>query len=432
MNAPMPLNSRYFNEKLMIRAAGAIIVMLLSAYVYRPIATMSFCVADDPWMLLVNKYAHPGAYTPQYFHQVFTRINDIQYSPLNTLVYSLIYKFNAYDPYYFHLFNFSLHMVNGLLVLLLARKILLGFAIPNAGIVAYFVYLLWCLHPLNVEPVVWISGSKILICTFLTLVSFNCFVSGFLHNKLLYYVVSMLFFVLSCFCKEQGIITPFMCLLFAVCYRLKRGPSWHIGQRATFFISLSLLFSIAFGVFTMYTVNELTKSNFVPVEAYPIGQRILLSFYCIRFYLINFLIPINLHYHYPFPIRPSGSLPLTYALFSLLFLSFCIFFALLIRKSRNFYFFTLCIGIFLLQIALELQIIPMTRPAIVADRYMYLPSFGLLLAGMHLLVNKCYFIFTNNKAQRLCAAFFIIYALYFTSYSNQLVKNWAQFNIVRQ
>jgi len=415
----------------MIWTAGIIIVLLLSAYIYGPLTLLGFCSADDPWMLLLNKYAHPESYSLQYLREVFTRINDIQYSPVNTLVYSLIYRFNAYDPYYFHLFNFCLHMANGIILLLLARRILSAFSIPNAGIIAYLVYMLWCLHPLNVEPVVWVSGSKILICTFLTLVSFYYFVKAFPQNNLRSYLISTLFFIASCFCKEQGIITPFMCLLFAVCYQLKRNGTWRVGQRATYFIVLSILFSAAFGVFTLYTVNDLPKSHFVPIAAYPLQQRIMLCFYCIRFYIMNFLFPYNLHLHYPFPIRSYESLPFVYVLFSLLFLSFCIFLMLLVRKSKDFYFYVLCLGIFLLQIFLELQIIPMTRPAIVADRYMYLPSFGLLLAGMHLLVNQCYILVKNRKAQRLCAAFFVIYILYFSTYSNQLVKNWANINLVK-
>jgi len=167
----------------MIWTAGIIIVLLLSAYIYGPLTLLGFCSADDPWMLLLNKYAHPESYSLQYLREVFTRINDIQYSPVNTLVYSLIYRFNAYDPYYFHLFNFCLHMANGIILLLLARRILSAFSIPNAGIIAYLVYMLWCLHPLNVEPVVWVSGSKILICTFLTLVSFYYFVKAFPQNN---------------------------------------------------------------------------------------------------------------------------------------------------------------------------------------------------------------------------------------------------------
>lgn len=125
---------------------------------------------------------HPEKYSFYYFDNIFHRISNIQYSPLNTFYYSLIYKINGYDPYYFHLANVIIHLINTLLVFLLSKQILRAFNIQGASYISLITSFLWGICAVNVEPVVWISGSKILISTFLTLVSFLCFIRGVIYK----------------------------------------------------------------------------------------------------------------------------------------------------------------------------------------------------------------------------------------------------------
>jgi hypothetical protein len=80
---------------------------------------------------------------------------------------------------------------------------------------------------------------------------------------------------------------------------------------------------------------------------------------------------------------------------------------------------------------LELQIIPMTRPAIMADRYMYLPSFSLILLAVSWVVNSFYKNIHHFLPQRLILMFILIMFFFFVTYSEQLVFNWSQFNIVK-
>ncbi len=64
-----------------------------------------------------------GKYDFHYLYGIFKKDFDIQYSPLNTLYYSLVYKINGFDPYYYHLFNIILHLANAILVFYVVRNI---------------------------------------------------------------------------------------------------------------------------------------------------------------------------------------------------------------------------------------------------------------------------------------------------------------------
>lgn len=111
---------------------------------------MNFSMQDDRWMLLRYSNVHPEHYSFAWLKSVFITYNENQYSPMNTLYFAAIYLINGFDPYYYHLFPVCLHIINVMLVFLLAKEIFLSFKINNWQLNAYLVCLLWAIHPLNV------------------------------------------------------------------------------------------------------------------------------------------------------------------------------------------------------------------------------------------------------------------------------------------
>jgi len=408
---------------------GLVTGILLSVYAFAPISDLGFAIPDDHWMLLKNEYVHPDSYNVTYFKIVFSRISNIQYSPLNTLYYSIVYKINGFDPYYYHMVNFLFHLFNTLLIYILTRKILKLFNIDNSMLIAYFVAVIWCVHPLNVETVTWISGSKIILCSFFTLLSFLFFVKAIPKEGVRYYVYSIIAFVLSCFLKEQAMITPFMFILTVICCQLNSRSEIKLSNRFKVFISFLIIGSLALCLFTL-EVNKIS-SDYKPIAIYPVFQRLLLIFYCLCFYLGSSLMPVNLHYHYPFPIDPYQDVPFWFYLYTIFLTALLIYLSVKVYQSGQRYFYLLLAGIFLSQISLELQIIPMTRPAIMADRYMYLPLFALLIIFLHLFINIVCNNMASGKYRKLLLLVPIVYALLLSIYSHGLTGEWAKLNLIR-
>lgn len=420
-----------FDRKTMEIIAGAAVILLIVCISYNHLIGLSFAKPDDRWMLLKNQLVHPEYFSLHYLFKTFTSFNDIQYSPVNTVYYYLIYQINGYDPYYYHIFSFLIHLLNALLIYLIAKDILEAFAIDNSTQVAWFTSLIWAIHPLNVEPVVWISASKIVLSSFFSLLSFLFFLKAFFSQKTKFFMISIFSFLISCFCKEQSIVTPMMYILFIACFRYTHDKQQFGSRKLYIYVAALLLISVIFGIITVIA-NGMNAVETSPITAYPLYQRIILSFYCLSFYIADQVVPLNLHYFYSFPIKPYEGMPLSFYLFPAAFLIFSAVIILLLRYVRSIYFYIFGIGIFCIQIGLVLQIIPMTRPAILADRYMYLPLFASTLLLVNLGINELYVKLTKTKYKTLVQLCFTGYVLYLTIYSNCLVSNWDHLNLIQK
>lgn len=400
--------------------------VLIFSYVFQPLTTLGFAKPDDHWMLLKNEWAQHMNIDMAYLKAVFTRVNQIQYSPVNTLYYNLVYRVNGFDPYYFHLSNLLVHFMNSVLIFVLVRKMLSIFSDSSNILTAYMVSLLWSIHPLNIEPVTWVSGSKILICTFLTLCALICFLKSLEKPGNAYLIYSAGFFIISFFCKELAMLTPVMCCLTAFCYYRKRQVRWP-EMRIGVFLTITLLIAVGMGLVTA-RINHMDTQEFAPMASYPPLKRTFLIFYCVSFYASNLITPMGLHYHYPYPFQPLEPMPTAIYVYALFIVGIILLFYLFLRKSPYFLLYLLCAGIFIIQIGLYIQVIPMTRPAIVADRYMYLPSFALLLACVHLCQRHAW-----NKNIRygkyIIGSVALIFTAYFTIYSHQMVIAWSSLDL---
>ena len=98
---------------------------------------------------------------------MFTDLRYIwRYTPLVWLTREIIYEFQGLAPFGYHLVSLVVHALNAVWLFLLIRKLLPmvlpveSKAAPNISrlVCPAFGALLWAVHPLRVEPVVWVSG----------------------------------------------------------------------------------------------------------------------------------------------------------------------------------------------------------------------------------------------------------------------------------
>lgn len=125
------------------------------------------------------------------------------FRPLPILSYNINAYINA-TPASFHLVNVAIHLMNGLLIYALAAEVLREEL--RKDVYSLVAALIFVLHPLNTEVVMWISARQDLICCFFFLISLILFFR--LKNKLNlltlgYFFVAYLFALLS---KEVALI----------------------------------------------------------------------------------------------------------------------------------------------------------------------------------------------------------------------------------
>jgi hypothetical protein len=376
---------------------------------------------DDDWMIYENP--HVFNLSPKNIGEYFTNFYRGQYSPINTLAYGVIYNLFGIDPAYFHGFSLILHLGNVLLVLHFVRHLIIlrGKQTLAAGVgagypvVAFITALLFLIHPMHVESVVWISASKVLLYAFFFLSALVLYIRYIASSHKLFYFSAIALFVFSFGAKEQTVVFPLVLIL--VDWYLKRDLRERkvILEKLPFFM-LSIGFSLV-SIIAQQTGFSYKLEN----EYYPLVDRIFLASYAFTEYLFKLLVPIKLSAWYKFPIAPGEAVPAKYYFYPVLIL-FLGYFLWQSWKERR-YLIIFGIAFFVINIMLTLHLLPMARGVLMADRYVYVGSIGIFYILSAYLVN----LYQKNKSEtwrRVLLSAFILYLVGLGGYTFWYIDQW--------
>ena len=311
-----------------------------------------------------------------------------------------------------------LHIANVFLVYWVLKKVLALTVCENELVNRYlpcltaFVFLI---TTVNVESVAWMSASKILVYAFfylLATVSFLRYIESNGEKKHL--VWAYLFFISSFLGKEQAVTFPVFALLlyWFLGYDLKSKKIWV--TLVPFF-----LLSLCFGYVTMLS-QLATGSGALSSEAtYPLWQRFIYGCYAFCEYFFKCLFPIKLSYLYPFPSVVGDDLPGWLYFYPVFIVLFIFFFWKYVWKDKMLMF---GVSMFAIHIAVTLHIIPLSRFAVVADRYAYLSSVGVAFLLVYILL--VWYEKVDRKWIMVLKAIFISYLFYLGVYTNLRSRVW--------
>jgi len=257
--------------------------------------------------------------------------------------------------------------------------------VTNTALVAVFLYvlfgqpfiaagvsLLFGLHPITVESVCWISERKTVLASLFALWSLISYVQYTRDSKRRHYMICVLAYVLALLSKPITVPLPVMMLLMD-CWPLNR-QSRIVKEKIPFFV--------IGGVFSLITCisQSLTAHVRLPGHYNPLHAPLILC-HNIVFYLYKIIWPANLIAYYDSPLPMSLSHPLV--LIGILGTSVLVSVLLIVRRWT----WAPLVGwtIFFAMIFPAMGILRVTT-TIVANRYVYLPSIGLLMLLTALLV----------------------------------------------
>ncbi len=314
----------------------------------------SFVDYDDLELVLFNK-----AVAQFSLKDIFFNFAAEDYLPLTFLTYAVEHAFFNWDPYYFHLVNLCLHILNSILVMVLARKLS-----NNNFFVTAFTAILFAIHPFHVEPVAWVSGRKDLLCTLFFILGLLAYLDYIQasgedrRRRTTKYILTLVFFIFSFLSKATAAAFLAVMVFSDWLYQVRMTRRTLIEKIPFFAVTLIL---------TIVHMN-LHKRHGGSVDLTNILDSLV-------FYLSKSLVPTALSVYYE-----SGAVNISAAQYVLVLLILLIF-GIIIKtnpRSRPHVIFG---GLFFLaNIALVLKIIPFGSEFIYADRYMYLPSIGLFYA----------------------------------------------------
>lgn len=184
-------------------------------------------VFDD----LITVRDNPIVREPRFLLYAFTTdywrgtSSDLLYRPLTVFSYGIDNLVHGMRPLGFHLVNVLLHALVSLVVLRLTRQL-----IENKA-VAFLTALLFALHPIHTEAVASIVGRAELLMSLFSLLAIQYFIEARslpgpqARHK---FTACLLCFLFACLSKENGIMVPALILLAEAsrCLSLRNWDPW--------------------------------------------------------------------------------------------------------------------------------------------------------------------------------------------------------------
>ena len=295
--------------------------------------------------------------------------------PLTWMSLMADYQLFGGSPGAMHLHHALLHAINGALLFLLLLRW------TDRRWVSFAIAAIFAVHPLRLEPVIWISARKDVLNALFWLLALHTYTSYVrtpsTASRRIPAIATHIFFMLGLAAKGMIVTFPVMLMLLDV-WPLKR---YSAGANPARFWRLTRekipLFALAVVGVLVTVVGQRSADTISATSDVPLAWRIANALHAYVIYLGNTVWPANLSAVYPHPAVFGDPVPEELTLGAAGILAAITFGAWTFRRSQP----AILIGwlwfiLTLLPVIGLIQIGSQSR----ADRYTYIPSIGLLLA----------------------------------------------------
>lgn len=345
------------SEKRTLLGVIALLGVALLA-VYGSALFHGYVMLDDDILVFANPAAQHFVFGSIW--HVFTHFDPELYIPLTFLSYQLTWLISGGSPFAFHLIDLILHGINAGLVMWLL------FLLTDRKWTSILCGLLFALHPLNTETVVWIAARKDTLSTMFFLLSVIFYLrSSELQKSEMSsrpYGLSIAFFVLALLSKAMVLTLPLVLLLIDYLQGRKFDKKLWI-EKIPYF-ALSLIFGIVALVGKQSSLTHTSPLTLLLTAAKSTTDT-----------LARFFVPMHLSVLYPYHDTvsiTSSDFWLPVAVITIIIAAILFF----VRHNRAVIFGT---AFFVLTLAPTFfNIIKAEELYIGSDRYAYIPMIGLL------------------------------------------------------
>jgi protein O-mannosyl-transferase len=350
----------------------ALLLIVLSIGLYYPVKTHPFVNYDDNVYVTENTHVQNGL-TWDTVSWAFVSYDAGNWHPVTWLSHALDYQIYDQDPAGHHQTSMMLHALNAVLLFWVLWR-----ATGYAGR-SFMVAALFAVHPINVEPVVWISERKTLLSMMFYLLALEAYRWYVSKPRACRYIVVAVLFALGLMAKPQIITFPFVLLLWdywplrrvAVAKQLTDSNFPQQSFRTLVMEKLPL-FAIALVSAIMTMKAQRSSGAVLSLAATPLSIRLSNAIVSYLKYIGKALWPVNLAPMYP---HPGASLR-AWQVYGALLILLTITLLIAERTSRRY----LTVGWlwFLGTMVPMIGIVQVGRQAM-ADRYAYLPLLGIFI-----------------------------------------------------
>jgi len=302
-------------------------------------------------------------------HQVYYRPLFVAWSMLNYSLFGL-------RPWGWHLAAILAHIAAVAAVFWLARK--LGLEYWTAALAA----VIFALHPIHIEPVVWISAASDTMVTLFVALAFVAFLNGRDPNqsaKNLWWIASLVLLACGLLTKEMAVTFPILAAIYVWLH--PGGNKSSLVQRAFAALLEAAPYALVTVAYALLRKRALMHAGGQLDSAHGMVDVLRTLPLVLTFYLKKLLVPVGLTGLYYTPYMSSQTvtqflLPLT----ALAAVAASLWFWHRRQRNSTVAFAT---GWFLVSLAPALYLRNFSDGDFVRDRYVYLPSVGFaILAAM--------------------------------------------------
>ena len=352
MSGRRPLDRRQaVGDDRLLHVTDAMFVTVAAALVFWPVLNNQFVNWDDPDVLVNN----PHLGQPGIAAWAFTTTLMGHYQPLAWLFWSRLDSIFGLTPAAFHGLSLAGHIVNTLLVYVVAARLIAGRLTPDQRRIAATVCaLMFSLHPLHVETVAWASAFPYVLSLTALLLAFLTYVNEHVAASLVCYAVSLL-------ARANAIAFPVALLLVDI-FPLDRVRHTRL-QRLVIEKVPFVVLAVA-AVFAESHAREVAT-----LQEVGAGARLTLAATAPFVYLGRLLLPLRLSPLHPLPISPAIEVvPLLAGAAGLAAITVAVW---LLRRR-----YPMLIVAWIAYLALLAPVAGLTPSGLqaTADRYVYLPG----------------------------------------------------------
>jgi Tfp pilus assembly protein PilF len=343
-----------------VKPSQLVVCLLLAAAVlatFAPVMRNDFTGYDDPDYVTSNPHVTSGL-TPANAAWAFTQAYASNWHPLTWMSHQLDCTLYGVRPFGHHLTSLLLHAANTILLFLWLCG-LTGATGRSAIAAAAFG-----LHPLHVESVAWVAERKDVLSTFFALLALMAYTAYARRPGAARYTAVALLLAASLLSKATWVTLPLLLVLI----------DWWPLQRRAWREKIPLA-AVAAAASAATVWAQTAGASIAALDPLPIGMRLANAALSLVRYLGKATWPVRLAVFYPFPKTiPAWKTGLAV-------LAIGSITAAVIRLRARYPWAAVGWGWYVATLLPMIGIVQVGMQAM-ADRYMYVPLIGLLVAAV--------------------------------------------------
>ncbi|MFB3851372.1 MAG: tetratricopeptide repeat protein [Acidobacteriota bacterium] len=382
-----------------IKAIFFYLFLVLASFLpFIPLLNAEFVYWDDDVYIVENARVQKGI-TLDNIKWAFTTIYFGFYYPMTWLSHMLDCELFGLNSKMHHLTNIIWHILNTFLVFVFFENS------TKEKIKSFLLATIFAVHPLNVESVGWISERKNLISGFFFLLGLNLYFIYTKNQNWRNYAFVYTAYLLGMLSKPILATFPFALILadFWPLQRVRFEKDFLFKNKGLLYEKIWFL--IPLPIFTYLTIIAQKQTDALATLSYiPLKDRLAGALIAYAKYIQNFFLPLKLTALYPHLKNNYSVISVILSASLLLFLF--LLFVKLIKREKIYLIGFLWFVINLTPVIGIIQVGDQAR----ADRYMYIPMIGILMAVIYG--------FGETKIVKYYKrTFFIVYILIFALFS---------------